>query len=102
MHNVSRCIRVMQQAYCQCQHGRIVASEKLFYVAICRHTPIKTATIQKPNLKSEKKYGEFSNQTVKLLKSLTIGGLSRNYIVIGTLNVDYSLLLCKEAKSKYM
>lgn len=44
----------MQQAYRQCQHGRIVASEKLFYVAICRHTLIKTTTSQKPNPKSEK------------------------------------------------
>ena len=49
VHNVSRCLRVMQQAYSQCQHGRIVASEKLFYVAICRHTLIKTTISQKPN-----------------------------------------------------
>ncbi len=71
----------MQQAYCQRQHGSIVASEKLFYVAICRHTLIKTTTSQKPNPKSEKIFGEILSQTVKLLKFLTIGGLSRNNII---------------------
>lgn len=62
VHNVSRRLRVMQQAYSQCQHGSVVALEKLFYVALCRHTYIKTATSQKPNPCSKKIQKNFLSQ----------------------------------------
>ena len=37
----------------------IVASEKLFYVALCRHTLIKTSNSQKPNPESKKYFEKF-------------------------------------------